>query len=125
MQVFRKGDQSNLQESQENQQSWLIENKYYQANVTLHLVNYDQVDDFREEFEGIIMLPHSDQVRITLTLLITEFLIPSKKNLGDGIYSLGHDAADRDLGLRLLVNFTVRKINVFPSIVTHCLCIVR
>mmetsp|Transcript_9391 Transcript_9391/g.10123 ORF Transcript_9391/g.10123 Transcript_9391/m.10123 type:complete len:291 (+) Transcript_9391:47-919(+) len=102
--VERKGDQSNLEESQENQQSWLIENKYYQANVTLHLVNYDQVDDFREEFEGIIMLPHSDQ-----------------KNLGDGIYSLGHDSADRDLGLRLLVNFTSDDISLGPSNHNHLL----
>lgn len=63
--IVRNGDRSDLQENLETKQSWTIENKYYQANITFHLVNYDQSENFQEEFEGIIMLPHPDQVTST------------------------------------------------------------
>jgi hypothetical protein len=41
---------------------WKIENKYYSADLTLNLLDYSKSDEFFEEYEGIVVIPHADQV---------------------------------------------------------------
>lgn len=59
---FRNGELPAIEEPKEIVQSWTIENKYYSADVKLHLVDYGSANDFSEEYEGLILLPHPEKV---------------------------------------------------------------
>jgi hypothetical protein len=60
--LFRDGKIPDVEEESSLKQSWIVETKYYSANVSLRLLDYSSETGLDEKLEGIILIPHKEKV---------------------------------------------------------------